>query len=121
MNLQPSRKSRVKRRGSCNDSEGAVLKPKKCDSSIFSLDGCVHLSLCKAENRLNGSYQVLEEIDGMNRLIDQGSSTIKRKRPSPLSSFIVLGRAIPLHIGVTHDQSPQPSPIDCFFENLNCW
>src|SRR5205823_6375538 len=41
-----------------------------------------------------------EQIDGVNALIDQGSAAVERECAAPARIGVVLGRAIPLHLGV---------------------
>src|SRR5207302_9103035 len=46
-----------------------------------------------------------EQVDGVDALIDQGASAIEREGAAPARTGVVLGRAIPLHVGVD-DEGP---------------
>ena len=84
---------------------------------VLGLDLVQRAELPGAEHLLTGPASQRRMIDLVDRLVDQRAAAFGR--PAPLDrTRVVLGRAIPLHVGVALQELAEPALGDRFLEEL---
>ena len=101
----------MNRRGRLNHAGGAALVAHEGVDDVFRFHLVSGAELPVGEDLTHGTGEILQQIDGVNSLVDQRAAAFDR--PGTLARPIVVGLwSVPFHITVGLQNLSEPAVVD---------